>query len=115
MFATFCYPQHVFPDLSEPLATVYKSGNVEQGWYSWWEDNGFFRRAGAEESFVMAFPPPNVTGFLHLGHALTCSIQDAFARWSVSPALLCWIWICYLSLYLGVRIIYGAVIVNHSL
>lgn len=68
-------------DLSEPLAAAYKPGDVEHGWYRWWEDHGFFRRAGTEESFVMAFPPPNVTGSLHLGHALTCSIQDAIARW----------------------------------
>ncbi|XP_069122115.1 valine--tRNA ligase-like [Argopecten irradians] len=34
-----------------------------------------------EEKFVMCLPPPNVTGTLHLGHALTCAIQDAIARW----------------------------------
>ncbi|KAK8381478.1 hypothetical protein O3P69_018508 [Scylla paramamosain] len=68
-------------DLSEPMAAAYKPGEVERGWYCWWEDRGFFRRTDAEEDFVMAFPPPNVTGSLHLGHALTCSIQDAIARW----------------------------------
>ncbi|MPC35904.1 Valine--tRNA ligase [Portunus trituberculatus] len=68
-------------DLSKPMATAYNPGEVEQGWYCWWEDHGFFRRSDAQEKFVMAFPPPNVTGSLHLGHALTCSIQDAVARW----------------------------------
>lgn len=35
------------------------------------------------EKFVVAFPPPNVTGSLHLGHALTTTIEDALARWYV--------------------------------
>ena len=79
--------RHSSVDLSEPLAAAYKPGEVERDWYHWWEDHGFFRRTGAEENFVMTFPPPNVTGSLHLGHALTCSIQDAIARWLVSIGL----------------------------
>ena len=35
-----------------------------------------------DDRFVMVFPPPNVTGTLHLGHALTISVQDALTRWS---------------------------------
>ena len=37
-----------------------------------------------EEKFVMMIPPPNVTGTLHLGHALTTAVEDAITRWSVS-------------------------------
>lgn len=45
--------------------------------YDWWEAQGFFKaRPDAKgEPFVMVIPPPNVTGSLHLGHALTNSIQ----------------------------------------
>lgn len=55
--------------------------------YSWWEDRGFFKPEyygkKAKGQFVMVIPPPNVTGTLHLGHALTNSIEDAIARWYV--------------------------------
>lgn len=52
-------------------------------WYSWWEEQGLFHAEcdSTCDPFVMLLPPPNVTGTLHLGHALTCSIQDAMARW----------------------------------
>lgn len=45
--------------------------------YDWWEQQGYFKpREGAtEDPFVMVIPPPNVTGSLHLGHALTNAIQ----------------------------------------
>lgn len=61
---------------------------VEALWQNWWEKCGFFecseemiRNAKADERFVMVIPPPNVTGSLHLGHALTVAIQDALTRW----------------------------------
>eukprot|EP00792_Barthelona_sp_PAP020_P005460 TRINITY_DN2657_c0_g1_i1.p1 TRINITY_DN2657_c0_g1~~TRINITY_DN2657_c0_g1_i1.p1 ORF type:complete len:1023 (+),score=326.65 TRINITY_DN2657_c0_g1_i1:29-3097(+) len=54
---------------------------VEAGWYQWWESQGFFKPRPADEKFVMMLPPPNVTGSLHLGHALTVSVQDIFARY----------------------------------
>ena len=45
--------------------------------YSWWEESGFFKPSmdSNAENFVIVLPPPNVTGSLHLGHALTDSIQ----------------------------------------
>ena len=45
--------------------------------YEWWEAQGYFkpRDDATREPFVMVIPPPNVTGSLHLGHALTNSIQ----------------------------------------
>ncbi len=39
---------------------------------------------GAAGSFTIVIPPPNVTGTLHLGHALTTAIEDAITRWSAS-------------------------------
>ncbi len=47
------------------------------GRYSWWEEAGYFKPSDNPDApnFVMVIPPPNVTGTLHLGHALTTSIQ----------------------------------------
>ncbi|XP_068236622.1 valine--tRNA ligase-like [Palaemon carinicauda] len=75
-----CYSS-VKKDTSQPIALAYNPKAVESGWYKWWEENGFFRRSDAQEKFVMILPPPNITGHLHLGHALTCAIQDVLARW----------------------------------
>lgn len=58
---------------------------VESSWYEWWEKQGFFSPEynlnENAEVFTMIIPPPNVTGSLHLGHALTNSIQDAIVRY----------------------------------
>lgn len=65
---------------------VYNSEDVEAGWFQWWESTGI-HSPGKEEkeggAFSMVLPPPNITGDLHLGHALTVTIQDTLARWSV--------------------------------
>ncbi len=65
----------------EPL---YKPQGVEERWQRTWEAEGLYRAgAGArrDETFVIAVPPPNVTGALHMGHALNGSIQDLLIRW----------------------------------
>ena len=56
---------------------------VEAGWYEWWEQCGYFKptMGSKKPKFVIVIPPPNVTGSLHLGHALTNSIQDTVTRW----------------------------------
>ena len=56
---------------------------VEAAWYDWWEQCGFFKpdMDSDKPPFVIVIPPPNVTGSLHLGHALTNSIQDTVVRW----------------------------------
>ncbi|KIY98671.1 hypothetical protein MNEG_9290 [Monoraphidium neglectum] len=56
---------------------------VEAAWYEWWEQCGFFKPdlASDKPPFVIVIPPPNVTGALHIGHALTNSIQDTIVRW----------------------------------
>lgn len=72
------------------LPDAYSPLYVEAAWYEWWEKEGFFKPETAEkyfgkdsnrEKFVMPMPPPNVTGTLHLGHALMCSVQDSITRW----------------------------------
>ncbi|KAJ2808784.1 hypothetical protein H4R20_000642 [Coemansia guatemalensis] len=60
---------------------------VESDWYEWWQRRGLFmpkqsKGMDVDDKFTMLLPPPNVTGVLHIGHALTLSIQDALARWS---------------------------------
>tara|TARA_B100001123_G_scaffold133169_1_gene154332 strand:- start:5922 stop:8603 length:2682 start_codon:yes stop_codon:yes gene_type:complete len=56
---------------------------VEEKLYQFWQDKGYFTPIidRGKNPFVIIMPPPNVTGQLHLGHALTASIQDAMARW----------------------------------
>ena len=56
---------------------------VEERLYQFWMDQGFFTPTvdWAKQPFVVTMPPPNVTGELHLGHALTAAIQDALVRW----------------------------------
>ncbi|CEH14756.1 valine-trna ligase [Ceraceosorus bombacis] len=76
-------------DLSGPMESGYNPSHVEESWYEWWENSGFFKPAEPSESdphdpnktFVIPAPPPNVTGALHIGHALTISIQDTLIRW----------------------------------
>lgn len=73
-------------DLSHPMEDSYDPMAVEASWYSWWEKQGFFEPSSGDaaknKQFVMAFPPPNVTGKLHIGHGLCISIQDALVRWN---------------------------------
>jgi valyl-tRNA synthetase len=63
----------------EPL---YKPQGVEERWQRTWEEEGLFNTEPdpGRESYTYAFPPPNVTGELHLGHALQLSIGDAIIR-----------------------------------
>jgi valyl-tRNA synthetase len=64
----------------EPL---YKPQGVEERWQRTWEEEGLSNAEPEDgrESFVIALPPPNVTGELHMGHALNASCQDVLIRW----------------------------------
>uniref|UniRef100_W5LEP7 valine--tRNA ligase n=1 Tax=Astyanax mexicanus TaxID=7994 RepID=W5LEP7_ASTMX len=77
-------------DVLSPLPDSYSPQYVEAAWYPWWEKQGFFKPEYGRKSlsepnprgiFMMCIPPPNVTGSLHLGHALTNAIQDCLTRW----------------------------------
>ena len=66
-----------------PMAKAYDFAAVETPAYEWWEGQNYFKpneKPGAEP-FTIVMPPPNVTGALHLGHALESAIQDAMVRW----------------------------------
>ncbi len=81
--------------MPEPLAKAYAPAAVEKRWYDTWEKDHLFdanrpeenaqdatgRRALDKPPFVIAIPPPNVTGILHVGHAFTFTIQDVYTRY----------------------------------
>jgi valyl-tRNA synthetase len=64
----------------EPL---YKPEGVEERWQRTWEEEGLYNAepGSGREAFVVAHPPPNVTGALHTGHALQISLADLLVRW----------------------------------
>jgi valyl-tRNA synthetase len=67
---------------TDTLAASYDPGDIEARRYGWWEAQGFFAAEPDDdgEPFAIAMPPPNVTGSLHIGHALTTAIEDALVR-----------------------------------
>ncbi|MDY6850480.1 MAG: valine--tRNA ligase [Thermodesulfobacteriota bacterium] len=68
---------------TETLAKTYEPREVENRWYGFWEENGFFRadENSSAEHFSIVIPPPNVTGNLHMGHALNNTLQDMLIRY----------------------------------
>jgi valyl-tRNA synthetase len=64
------------------LAKAYDPTHVEPRWYQYWLDQGVFAASdtGTKPAYVLPMPPPNVTGSLHMGHALTCAIEDVLTR-----------------------------------
>src|SRR5919198_6673705 len=62
------------------LPKMYDPAETEARIYERWETSGAFAPSGAGEPFCIVLPPPNVTGALHIGHALDHSIQDAIIR-----------------------------------
>ncbi|GCB66370.1 hypothetical protein scyTo_0014992 [Scyliorhinus torazame] len=76
-------------DVNCSMPDSYSPQYVEAAWYPWWEKQGFFKpeyrhaisKPAPKGMFMICIPPPNVTGSLHLGHALTNAIQDSLTRW----------------------------------
>jgi valyl-tRNA synthetase len=66
----------------EPLSKVYEPREVEARWYRSWEEGGLFRADAASKAkpYSIVIPPPNVTGSLHMGHALNNTLQDVLCR-----------------------------------
>ncbi len=67
----------------ESLPTRYDPESFESSWYERWESSGAFRPEVPSEKppFCIVIPPPNVTGILHIGHALQFTLQDLVIRW----------------------------------
>lgn len=91
----------------EEFPPTYQPKYVESAWQTYWETKGYYSpnfvydpkenqaaatSAAAREKFVMVIPPPNVTGSLHLGHALTVAIEDTITRWHrMKGKVVCWV------------------------
>lgn len=76
-------------DMSSEMLPAYHPAAVEAAWDAWWTKAGYYagnapaaEAAGEGGRFVMVIPPPNVTGSLHLGHALTSAVEDCMTRWN---------------------------------
>ncbi|CAG5059875.1 unnamed protein product [Parnassius apollo] len=76
----------VIVGLVDETASAYKPGLVEKNKYELWETKKLFRpdNFSTKPVFSIVLPPPNVTGKLHLGHALSCTIQDVIVRYKRS-------------------------------
>ena len=68
--------------MARELPKVYEPQQVETEIYKMWEDNGYFRPTQKEgaKPFTIVMPPPNVTGQLHMGHAMDATLQDTLIR-----------------------------------
>lgn len=78
----------VLASLEDPAFKAYVPQNVESLWYAWWNQQGYFKPELTPEggikpegAFTIPAPPPNVTGALHIGHALTVALQDTLIRY----------------------------------
>ena len=75
--------------MSAEMLPAYHPSVVESAWDSWWSKSGFYAgdaaagaAAGEAGRFAIVIPPPTVTGSLHLGHALTSSVEDCMTRFN---------------------------------
>mgnify|MGYP000727255178 CR=1 FL=1 len=62
------------------IPKVYDPASVEKKWYEFWEKNRYFHAEPepGKKPFSIVIPPPNITGKLHMGHALDNTLQDIF-------------------------------------
>jgi valyl-tRNA synthetase len=76
-------PPSATPDGGTSTKQGYDSGGVEGRWYRFWEAHNFFHadETSAAPPYSIVIPPPNVTGSLHMGHALNNTLQDILIRW----------------------------------
>jgi valyl-tRNA synthetase len=67
----------------ETLAKTYDPKDIEGHWYAHWEEKGYFRadETSTRPAYTIVIPPPNITGSLHLGHALDNTLQDILIRY----------------------------------
>ncbi len=68
---------------ADVLAKGYEPHDVEKKWYRYWEESGAFaaREVADAPAYSIVIPPPNVTGVLHMGHALNITLQDILCRY----------------------------------
>ncbi len=65
------------------LPKIYDPQEIEGKWYQFWQSNDFFHAESTSDkpSYAIVIPPPNITGSLHIGHALDNTLQDCLIRW----------------------------------
>ncbi len=65
------------------LPKIYDPQEIEGKWYQFWQSNGFFHAETTSDkpAYAIVIPPPNITGSLHIGHALDNTLQDCLIRW----------------------------------
>ncbi|HAC19724.1 MAG TPA: hypothetical protein DCF78_14235, partial [Dehalococcoidia bacterium] len=65
------------------IPRAYEPGAVEGRIYDFWTEGGYFTPEidRSKKPFTLIMPPPNVTGELHMGHALTIALEDLMVRW----------------------------------
>ena len=70
-------------ETNSDMKTAYDPQAIEVGWYARWEEAGLFTADARSDrqKFAMCFPPPNITGELHMGHALQTTVYDLIARY----------------------------------
>jgi valyl-tRNA synthetase len=68
---------------TQEMPRAYNPADVEQKWYKFWMEHGYFKAAvdRSKQPFTIIMPPPNITGDLHMGHALTDTMEDIMTRW----------------------------------
>ncbi|MBA2727333.1 MAG: valine--tRNA ligase [Parachlamydiaceae bacterium] len=68
---------------NETLPKAYEAKVTDAKWYQFWNDQGFFKAdpLSSKPAYCIVIPPPNVTGSLHMGHALVNTLQDVLIRW----------------------------------
>src|SRR3989337_763480 len=70
-------------DNKTQMDKVYDPKKVEEKWYAYWIEKDYYKSSpsGKKPSYSIVIPPPNVTGSLHIGHALNNTLQDILIRW----------------------------------
>jgi valyl-tRNA synthetase len=65
------------------IPKIYEPKDVEQKWYSFWMEKGYFHAEDVSDKppYTIVIPPPNITGPLHKGHAVPMTLQDVLIRW----------------------------------
>ena len=72
--------------MNEEIEKTYEPKKAEEKWYSFWLKNGLFssKPEAGRKPFTIVIPPPNITGSLHMGHALNNTLQDIIIRFKKS-------------------------------
>ena len=78
----FCFGGKTQMKWNKEQLGAYAPNDIEMSWYDFWEKNGYFHQDPdpSKEPFSIVMPPPNVTGQLHMGHALDNTLQDILVR-----------------------------------